>query len=84
MIPNVHLQRSLHLIKLDAGLRICQAWGPLIYYQKVLVIFVVLTFLKTKLMFTQEKNPDRVQQGFHPHCQQGMLEGDTIYALTSG
>ncbi len=33
MIPDVHLQRSLHLIKLGPGLRTCQAWGPLVYYQ---------------------------------------------------
>ncbi len=33
MIPDVHLQRSLHLIKSGPGLRTCKAWGPLVYYQ---------------------------------------------------
>ncbi len=33
MIPDVHLQRSLHLIKSGLGLRTCRAWGPLVYYQ---------------------------------------------------
>ncbi len=33
MIPDVHLQRSLHMIKSGPGLRTRQAWGPLVYYQ---------------------------------------------------
>ncbi len=31
MIPDMHLQRSLHPIKLGSGLRTCQAWGLLVY-----------------------------------------------------
>ncbi len=34
MIPDVHLQRSLHLIKSGPCLRSRQAWGPLVYYQR--------------------------------------------------
>ncbi len=34
MIPDVHLQKSLHLIKSSPGLRTRQAWGPLVYYQR--------------------------------------------------
>ncbi len=33
MIPDVHLQRSLHQIKSGLSLRTRQAWGPLVYYQ---------------------------------------------------
>ncbi len=33
MIPDVHLQRSLYLIKSGPGLHTCQAWGSLVYYQ---------------------------------------------------
>ncbi len=33
MIPDMYLQRSLHLIKSGPGPRTCQAWGPLVYYQ---------------------------------------------------
>ncbi len=33
MIPDVHLQRSLHLIKSGPGSRTRQAWRPLVYYQ---------------------------------------------------
>ncbi len=33
MIPDVHLQSFLYLIKAGPGLRTCQAWGLLIYYQ---------------------------------------------------
>ncbi len=35
MIPDLHLQRFLHLIKSDLGLRTRQAWGPLFYYQSL-------------------------------------------------
>ncbi len=35
MIPDVHLQRSVHLIKSGPGLRTRQAWGPLVYYQRL-------------------------------------------------
>ncbi len=33
IIPDVHLQRSLYLMKSGPGLRTRQAWGPLVYYQ---------------------------------------------------
>ncbi len=33
MIPDVHLLRSLHLIKSGPGPCTRQAWGPLVYYQ---------------------------------------------------
>ena len=31
MIPDVHLQRSLHPIELSLGLCTCQTWGLLVY-----------------------------------------------------
>ncbi len=43
-----------------------------------------LTFLKTKLTSAQGRSPSCVQQGFHLHQHQGMLEGDTLHASTSG
>ncbi len=43
-----------------------------------------LTFLKTKLTFAQGRSPSCVQQGFHPHCHQGVLKGDMLHTLTSG
>ncbi len=84
MIPDVHLQTSLHLIKSGPDLRTSQAWGPLVYYQEAFVILIVLTFLKTKLTIAQGRSPNCVQQGFHLHRHQGVLEGDTLHALTSG
>ncbi len=33
MIPDLHLQKSLHLIKSGPGPCTYQAWGPLVYYQ---------------------------------------------------
>ncbi len=84
MIPDVHLQRSLHLIKLGPGLRTRQAWGSLVYYQETFVILVVLTFLKTKLTSTEERSPSCIQQGFHPHRHQGMVEGAPPHVSTNG
>ncbi len=85
MILDVHLQRSLHLIKSGPSLRTRQAWGPLVYYQEAFVIFVItLTFLKTKLMSAQGRSPSYIQQGFHLYCRQGLLEGDMLHASTSG
>ncbi len=84
MIPDVQLQRSLHLIQLGLGLYICQASGLLVYYQEAFVILVVLTFLKTKLTFAQERSPSCVQQGFYPHRHQGVLENDILHTSTSG
>ena len=43
-----------------------------------------LIFLKTKLIFVQGKSPSYVQQSFHLHCHQRVLEGDTLHALISG
>ncbi len=50
MILDMHLQKSLHLIKSSPGLRTRQAWGLQVYCQEAFVILVVLTFLKIKLM----------------------------------
>ncbi len=84
MILDMHLQRSLHLIKSGPGLRTHQAWGPLVYYQEAFVILVVLTFLKMKLTSAQGRSHSCVQQDFDPHRHQGVLEGDTLHASTSG
>ncbi len=84
MIPDVHQQRSLHLIKSCPDLHTCQAWGPLVYYQEAFVNLVILTFLKTKLTSAQRKSLSCVQQGFHPHYHQGVLKGDMLHASTSG
>ncbi len=43
-----------------------------------------LTFLKTKLTSAQGRSPSCVQQGFHLHRHQGVLEGGTLHASTSG
>ncbi len=83
MIPDVHSQRFLHLIKSGSSLHTRQAWGSLVYYQEAFVILVVLTFLKTKLTSAQGRSPSCVQQGFHSHHHQGILAGDTLHTSTS-
>ncbi len=40
MIPDVYLQRSVHLMKSGPGLRTCKVWGPLVYYREAFVILV--------------------------------------------
>ncbi len=83
MILDIHLQRSLYLIRSGPSPYICQVWGPLVYYQEAFVILVILTFLKMKLTSAQGGSPSYVQQGFHSHRHQGVLEGDTLHASTS-
>ncbi len=86
MIPDMHLQRSLHLIKLGPGLRILSGLGAtgLLSRRPSSFLSGTLTFLKTKLTSAQGKNPSCVQQGFYPHHHQGVLEGDMLHASTSG
>ncbi len=40
MIPDVHLQRFLHLIKSGPSPRTCQAWGPLVNNKEAFVILI--------------------------------------------
>ncbi len=86
MIPDVHLQRYLHLIKSGPGLRTSSGLGVTGLLPRWPSSFSsgTLTFLKTKLISAQGRSPSCVQQGFHPHRHQGVLEGDTLHALTSG
>ena len=39
---------------------------------------------KTKLTSAQKKSPSCIQQGFHPHRYQEMLENNILHASTSG
>ncbi len=48
MILDMHLQKSLHLIKSGPGLRSRQAWGPLVYYQEDLCHFHQLLWLSLR------------------------------------
>ncbi len=84
MIPDVYLWRSLYLIKSGPGLRTHQAWRLLIYYQEAFVILVILTFLKIKLTFAQERNLSCIQQSFYPYRHIKVLKGDTLHTSTSG
>ncbi len=86
MIPDVHLQRSLHLIKSGPGPRTCQAWGPLVYYQRGLCHSHQLLWLSWRRSWRLPKGEvlSCVQQGFHPYRHQGVLKGDTLHASTSG
>ncbi len=86
MISDVHLKRSLHLIKSSLGLRTLSGLGAtgLLPKRHLLFSSATLTFLKTKLTSAQGRSPSCVQQGFYPHCHQGVLEGDTLHASTNG
>ncbi len=86
MIPDVHLQRSLHLIKSNPGLHTSSGLGVtgLLPRRPSSFLSGTLTFLKTKLTSAQGWSPSYVQQGFHPHRHQVMLEGAILHASTSG
>ncbi len=86
MIPDVHLQRFLHLIKSGPGLHTLSGLGATGLLPKRPLSFssVTLTFLKTKLTFAQGRSLSCIQQGFHSHCHQGVIKGDTLHVSTSG
>ncbi len=86
LIPDVHLQRSLHLIKSGPGLRTSSGLGAtgLLPRRPLSFSSGTLTFLKTKLTSAQGRSPSCVPQGFHPHHHQGVLESGTLHVSMSG